>query len=605
MCNKKYNYPYLLLALAGLLAITACSKNLEQTPQATASRDAVFSSSDGLQLYANSFYNILPAIGSDGNSVYKVDANLSDLGARGSVPDYIRTGAYNARQSTGWTWTALRNINYFIANNNNAAVAKTVRDNYTGLARFFRAYFYFGMVQRFGDVPWITKALDPSDSALLYAKRDPRAMVMDSVLADINYAISHITLATDASKSQITKWVAYGLKSRICLFEGTFRRYQTSYNQTASAAQWLQDAATASKAVMDSAGQSLNTSNGTDLSYRTLFINATPVTNEIMLSDVTSSSLAVVNDANWWYTSATYGVRFSFTRMFINTYLNIDGTPFTSTPGYDTLPFNKETLGRDKRLQQTIRTPGYTRVSSGNTVAGPPLFSYTFTGYQPIKWCLDDMYYDAGNLNTNSVSLMRYAEILLNYAEAKAELGTITDDDWKKTIGALRSRAGITGGLTALPTVADSYMKTNYYPDISSAPILEIRRERAIELSLEGFRFADLIRWKHGELMLKPWNGMYVRALNTPMDLNNDGVNDVLFYQGTAPTGYPTSVTLVNVSPTVGGSANSQTLSNGTYGELHWLDNVSRQWADYMYLYPIPYNDLQLNPNLGQNPTWQ
>ncbi|MEP6748981.1 MAG: RagB/SusD family nutrient uptake outer membrane protein [Bacteroidota bacterium] len=604
MRTAKHINSYFLFLLTGVIAITGCSKNLEQQPQATASRAAVFGSADGLQLYANSFYNILPAIGSDGNSVYKVDANLSDFGARGSVPDYIRSGAFNSRQSSGWSWTNLRSLNYFIVNCTDPAVPKAVRENYIGLARFFRAYFYSNMVQRFGDVPWISKPLDVADSALLYSKRDPRTLVMDSVLADLNYAISHITLLTDNTRSQITKWVVYGMKSRICLFEGTFRRYQTSYNLTASANQWLQEAASAAKAVMDSSGQSLNNANGTDLSFRNLFINATPVTNEIMLSDVTSSALAVVNDANWWYTSATYGVRFSFTRTFINTFLNIDGTPFTSIPGYDTLPFNKETLNRDKRLQQTIRIPGYTRINSGTTIAGPPLFSYTFTGYQPIKWTLDDMYYDAGNLNTNSVSLMRYAEILLNYAEATAELGTITAADWTKTIGALRARAGITGGLGALPTVADSYMQTTYFPDIANPVILEIRRDRGVELALEGFRFADLIRWKHGELLLKPWTGMYVKALNTPMDLNNDGKADVLFYQGTPPAAIA-GVTFVNVSPTISGASNPQTLANGTFGELHWLDNVTRQWGDYMYLYPIPYGDLTLNPALLQNPVWQ
>lgn len=79
---------------------------------------------------------------------------------------------------------------------------------------------------------------------------------------------------------------------------------------------------------------------------------------------------------------------------------------------------------------------------------------------------------------------------------------------------------------------------------------------------------------------------------------------DVLFYQGTTPATIP-GVTFVNVSPTVSGSVNPQLLANGTYGELHWLDNVTRQWGDYMYLSPIPYTDLTLNPNLLQNPVWQ
>ena len=607
--NKKF---LIWLLAAGLLA--SCSKNLNQTPQSTGNKVVVFSSQDGLQLYANSFYDILPGI----NDVFRKDGDMSDYGARNAVPDYLRPGFYNARQSSGWTWTNLRNLNYFIANNTSTVVPQTVRDNFNGLARFFRAYFYYTMVQRFGDVPWISKPLAVTDTTLLYGARDPRAKVMDSVLADLNYAIGHMALATDPTRSQITKWVAYGLKSRICLFEGTFRRYDSTAKAKGldgTAGQWLQEAASAAKAVIDSGGFSLNTSNGLDLSYRNLFISASPVASEIMLANVSSPSLSVLNDANWWYTSSTYGVRLNFTKTFINMYLNTDGTAFTDIPGHDTLPFWKETQNRDKRLQQTIRTPGYTRLSSGSVIPGPPAFNYSYTGYQPIKWCLDDTYYDNGTLNTNSVCLMRYAEILLNYAEAQAELGQLTPSDWTKTVSALRSRAGI-GGSMAIPTITDPYLD-NYFrrwgtdtsqatsAAVGSPVLLEIYRERSIELVLEGFRFADLVRWGMGRLMLKPWNGFYVPALNQLMDLNQDGKPDVCFYQGTAP-GNVSGVTYINVSPTIGTTKNPQTLEFGTYGNLMWLNNQGkdRLWNEFRVVYPIPYNDLQLNPNLTQNASW-
>ena len=323
-----------------------------------------------------------------------------------------------------------------------------------------------------------------------------------------------------------------------------------------------------------------------------------------MLSNVSSTSLSVYNDANWYYTSSTYGVRYSFTRTFINTYLNIDGTPFTDVPGHDTMTFAHETQSRDLRLQQTIRTPGYLRTSSGKIIAAPPVFSYTYTGYQPIKWSLDDTYYDNGANNTNSICVMRYAEILLNYAEARAELGQLTDDDWKMTVGALRARAGITGGTTAKPTVLDPYMKANYFADVSDPSLMEIRRERGIELALEGFRFYDLVRWKHGELLLQTWNGFYVPGLDIPLDLNSDGVYDVAFYK-TMPANPVSGVTYINVSETVNGVTNPQRLAHDTYGEIHWLDNISRDWQDYKYLYPIPLTDVQLNPALTQNPGWQ
>lgn len=583
----------LIFCLVSAFVLASCGKNLDQVPESTASKDAVFGSEDGLKLYVNSFYNILPDI----NTPFRTDCNLSDFGATSSVPDYLRAGAFTSRQSSGWTWTDLRNINYFLQNNTNTAISETVRNKYNAIARFFRAYFYFEKVKRFGNVPWYNTPLDVNDTAL-YKARDSRTLIMDSIVADLDYAAANITATDDQTRSTITKWVVYGLKSRVCLFEGTFRKYQTSYGLTSTANSFLQAAADAAAAIINSKAYSLNVASG-NLSYRNLFISSSPVTSEIMLANIASSSLAVYNDANWYYTSATYGSRFSFTRTFINTYLNIDGTPFTNNANYQTMVFSDEVQSRDLRLQQTIRSTGYKRINSGTSVAAPPVFSYTYTGYQPIKWCLDDMYYDAGSLNINSICLMRYAEILLNYAEARSELGQLTAADWTTTIGALRSRAGISGGLTALPTVADAYLTSHYFSDISDPALLEIRRERGIELCLEGFRFYDLVRWKHGELLLKTWNGMYVPSLNTPMDLNQDGTMDICFYKTTLPSPTVSGVTYVNVA------ADPQKLSNDTYGELHWLDNISREWADYKYLYPIPYSDLQVNPKLGQNPEWQ
>lgn len=574
---------------------SACEK-LDQEPESTASRAAVFGSESGLQLYANSFYSILP-----GNSTSQ-DA-MSDYLAVKSVNSFIQEGVFAPNLSSGWSWGDLRNINYFIANNTDPKVSAEARRNYMGLARFFRAYFYFEKVKRFGDVPWINKPLDISDPAL-YGGRDPRTLVMDSVLADLDYAAANIKATNDASRSTITKDVALAFKSRICLFEGTFRKYQTSLNLQSTATTWLNNSAAAAKEIMDKKTYSINTAGGAGNSYRQVFISPTPVASEVMLSSICDLTLNILNEANWWWTSGTYGAKASFTRTFINTYLNLDGTPYTNNAAYPTMLFKDEVKNRDLRLKQTIRLGDYKRISGGVQVAAPPVFSYTFTGYQPIKWTLDDMYYDAGALNINSISLIRYAEVLLNYAEAKAELGTLSDADWAATVGLLRARAGITGGLTSKPTVADPYLVANYFPGISDPSILEIRRERGIELSLEGLRFSDILRWKRGELMQQVWNGFYVPSLNTPMDLNEDGVQDVAFYQGTKPNPGVAGVTYVDVSTQVGGKANSQRLKNGTSGELTWMTEISRKWSDKNYYYPIPQTDLLRNPKLGQNPGW-
>ncbi len=581
-----------------LLGAILAGCELEQLPESTTSKEAVFNSAQGLSLYSNSFYTMLP----NGNGSTTRDA-MSDYLAVKTIPSFLQP-AFAPTNSSGWDWGDLRNINYFLENNVDPAVSADVKKNYNGIAKFFRAYFYFEKVKRFGDVPWIGRTLSVTDEDILYGPRDPRTLVMDSVLADIDYACENITAASDATRSLITKYVAYTLKSRICLFEGTYRKYHTELGLASTANTWLNEAASAAREVMDAGVYSLYTSGGPTKAYRTLFTNTTPIASEVMLAAVMDLTLNELHDANWYWTSGTYGDKASFIRSFINTYLMEDGTPFTNTTGWETLLFKDEVKGRDKRLQQTIRVGDYKRISGGALIPSPPLFSYTFTGYQPIKWALDDMYYDTRDLNINSVALFRYAEVLLNFAEAKAELGTLTDEEWASTIGALRARAGITGGLTTKPTVVDTYLQSVYFPDITDPVILEVRRERGIELCLEGFRFPDILRWKRGELMKMEWNGFYVPELVTPMDLNEDGILDVAFYQGTKPSPAVSGVTYVDVSAQVGGKDNSQRLKNDTYGELTWMNNLTRNWEDKHYYYPIPETDRLLNPNLGQNPGW-
>ncbi|MES2810694.1 MAG: RagB/SusD family nutrient uptake outer membrane protein [Bacteroidota bacterium] len=589
-----------ILILLSCLSFVACKK-LDQEPKATPTKEVVFGTETGLKLYTNSFYNMgfLPK-----NSTAQ-DA-MSDYLAVKQVPDFIREGAFGANNSSGWSWTDLRNINYFIENCTDPKVPANIRRNYLGLARYFRAYFYMDKVKRFGDVPWINKPINYEDNGTLNAKRDSRALVMDSVLADLDYACANLPAPNDASRTTVTKWVAFAFKSRVCLFEGTYRKYHTELNLTTSADKWLNEAASASDQLMKNGGYSINNTGGVGASYRQVFTSNTPVAAEVIQSAVADVNLGVLNEANWWWTSGTYGAKASFTRTFINTYLKTDGTPFTNTAGYQTMLFKDEVKGRDARLKQTIRMGDYKRVRGGVQIPAPPVFSYTFTGYQPIKWTLDDEIFDGGALNTNAVALFRYAEVLLNFAEAKAELGTLTDAEWAATIGVLRARGGITAGLTTKPTVADPYLIANYFPGISDATILEVRRERGIELSLEGLRFPDLLRWKRGELMQQEWNGFYVPSLNTPMDLNEDGILDVAFYQGTRPTPAVAGVTYVDVSEKIGTATNSQRLKNNTSGELVWMNEIPRKFTNKNYLYPIPLNDLQRNPNLKpQNPDWE
>jgi hypothetical protein len=410
---------------------------------------------------------------------------------------------------------------------------------------------------------------------------------MDSVLADITFATEKIEDTKDNSSSTITKSVALAMKSRICLFEGTFRKYHTELGLTGSSNFWLQEAADAAEAVINGKRYSLNAS------YRALFVSENPVATEVMFANVFNDALKRWHDANWTFTGASYGGNISFVKRFINTYLKTDGSRFTDQSNFNEIEFQNEVKNRDSRLSQSIRMAPYTR-SDGS--AAPPDFGQTFTGYQIKKYTTDDKTLDPKAQNFNSIALIRYAEVLLNYAEAKAELGSLSTEDWNKTIGLLRARAGITN--TAMPATIDPYMKANFFADINAVDIMEIRRERGIELAMEGFRYDDLKRWKQGKLLEKVYDGLYVPAMNQALDLNEDGKLDVIFVT-TIPAVKLPGVVYYRIDNT------TTRLSEGTKGIILWRANINKLYPDHKYFAPIPYTQIVLNPNLDQNPGWQ
>src|SRR5690606_22693855 len=154
-------------------------------------------------------------------------------------------------------------------------------------------------------------------------------------------------------------------------------------------------------------------------------------------------------------------------------YLMLDGSRYTDQPGYEENTYGEVFENRDHRLEQTVISPAYTRRMSGTIRKDAPNFALTSTGYQPIKWAIDDDVHVGLATSNNSVPMFRFAEVLLNYAEAKAELGEMTDAEWNRSIRLLRERAGVDG---AAPTSYDPYLAAYFMNQTTDRWILEVRR---------------------------------------------------------------------------------------------------------------------------------
>lgn len=567
----------------GLAIFSSCEKGyLDRDPEADISPDGYFRTEKDLELYTSSFYDALPsAEGVYNESVDNIVKNAlsEEITGRRQVPV---TGG-------GWVWTRLRNINYFLENYNKT-VPEAQAAKHAAVAKFFRAYFYFDKVKTFGDVPWYSKSINADDEDLLSKSRDSRVLVVDSILADLDYAIQHLGMTK--SDEKVTKWTALALKSRVALFEGTFRKYHKNLSLP-KADELLSAAAEASKAVIDGKQYSLYANNGTN-GYGELFSSVNSNPQEVILSRKFSTALQIFHNLNYYTITASYG-KPGLEKDLVNTYLMKDGARFTDKGNYTTMTFLEEVKDRDPRLSQTIRTPGYKRIGGTSPIA--PNFGHTVTGYHMIKF-VGDVKYDSYNISETDIPIFRYAEILLNYAEAKAELGTLTQSDIDLSIKVLRDRVQMPNLiLTAVNVNPDAYLQNQYKNVLgnNAGVILEIRRERRIELVMESFRWDDLMRWKEGHLLTRQFKGMYFPSIGK-FDLDGDGKEDVWIYEGDRPS--QSGIQLLKLGSEI-------LLENGKSGNVIINGHITKVFnEDKDYLYPLPIQELQLNPNLTQNPGW-
>lgn len=593
----------LLLALAALTLVFGCEDALDKFPLDKMTEESFYENAQQLQLFTNSFYSsILPDSPYDEQSDMAVGSTPSSLLLNGN----FRT----ATSSGGWTWTVLRKINTCLGNIYRCKDENAVKE-YTALCKFFRAWFYFDKLKRFGDVPWIDHELN-SDEKLLYAKRDSRETVMKNIIADLDEAIAGLPSSYPSGKTfRATKWAALALKSRICLFEGTFRKYHegdltlwTLPVDAQPASYYLKLAADAAEQLMDLSPHKLYDTDHPDYDYQNLFAQYEADAGEFILAIDYDYSLKLFHNASGSALLPACG-RISPTKNFVDHYLMADGKRFSSVSGWDSKTFADQVAGRDPRLHQTIRIPGYNYTTLSTNLTSVCDMDCSLTGYSVNKYVmpLDNLVMNnIRDYSYNDLPVIRLAEVYLNFAEAKAELGSLTQQDLDKSVNRLRARAGMPNlDMAAANASPDPFLSsaTTGYPKVSGTNkgvILEIRRERTVELALEGLRYADILRWAEGERITKCLNGMYFPGPGE-YDWNKDGKADICLYSGSKPSSSATFVYKIG---------SDIVLSDGDKGYVKPRPSYTFSFdPERDYLYPIPSSERVLNHALLQNPNWE
>ena len=574
----------LYIAGAALFIFSSCKKDsfLTRAPLSDISPETYFTSESDLQLYCNQYYSSLPVqtfLRGDDQSDDKANSSINTLLAGTyTVPasvdltnDLVGTGAYITTggllegSGTNWNFSLIRECNFFLASYQKAAVTDSIKNIYVGETLFFRANDFWKKVKAFGDVPYINKYITDTSTSYLYMARTPHQQVMDSVLSDLNFAIAHLPLPSAIPASQtgrISKYVALALKARICLWEGTYRKYWSNAGDPTA---YLAGAVDAAEQLMNSGQFGIYTTGNPGSDYYNLFIQDELQGNKEAILPMRYIQAVLMNGVDRDLGQAGDG----YSKNFVRNFLCTDGLPTALSPLYkgdDSI--ESEVQNRDPRLSQQIATRGFDFLN-GDLITVPRIATtVTSTGYQCIKGRSSSLEAWNANASTYDFFIFRYAETLLIEAEAKAEQGQCTQAIIDNTINKLRDRVG-------MPHMIIANLVKDPNSDFPALPVLldEIRRERRVELGSEGFRFDDLHRWHMGTLINNPETILGIKLLpayraNYTYDISGvvvDANNYVRVYPGI----------------------------------------TTRKWDDKMYLYPIPTQEITLNSALGQNPGWQ
>ncbi len=564
-----------LIVIIILFSIQSCNDKLEFFPEDDVSDASYWKSPSDFKAIVNDFYYSLKRWNryDDDSDIFINSEDLNTISDGSLIPTEV-SGVWND------SYTTIRGANYLLGKADEYAGDPSEISQYVAEAKFFRAYIYFRLLKDFGGVPLI---LDPLNinSEELNQPRATRDEVVDQILNDLDAAIADLPNQTDIPDpdlNRISKQAALGFKSRVTLYEGTWQKFRDNQGRASAL---LTQSVSASQSVIQSGEYEIFMALA-DSSYKYVFIidnNLRAKSNPLALAKNDVKEFLIVRKYSWEFNKRhghSHGLaqRYCPTKKMADMYLCSDGLPIDKSPLFmGRSQITTEYTNRDLRMKHSFMIRGIKYFSYGSfgrdfdnpTDPGPgtgihePAFgNNTGTGYSVHKTSSENMGNNIGEEDFD-YPVLRYAEVLLNYAEAKFELdGSISDGDLDMSINLLRSRGGIAPLTNALVGANGLDMRE------------EIRRERTVELFMEGFRLDDLKRWKTAEVEM-------------PQAIRG------ILYTGTE---WETIPLYDNLQSNLDGD-----------GFYIFQEAGNRQFQDKHYLFPLPTKQVEIS-GLEQNPGW-
>lgn len=530
----------IFLGLVLMLGLTSCY-DLDKMPEGVLSTAVPFTSTGEMRNYLDQFYQT-------GNPKYKYGENTfvyfgdglraqgfdagggqyiagydthSDNMASSSVSSRLAGEATLSNAAKLTNYTAIRNINFLLANLDNCQEKGTpAYEQYVGEAYYFRAWYYYKMFVDYGPLTWVETPLDPNIEEM-QLPRDSRTVIADHILADLDKAITHLNEKNNSASMRVHKDVARALKSEVALFEGTWEKYHKAkgdkFYDPAVTDEKIRDyftqAAAAAQEVMNRGVWQIYISGNKLNDYRLIFQTTDLSNNPEVLWFKMYDGDQIGNNVDRYLNQGGGGV--GVTASLVDDYLTIDGKPFIGTARVEAKKvFGNELLPtlRDPRLVQTVCMPGQQLRPDDAPpyYVVPPLigsasYNQNMTGYSLLKHVQIDYTgsLDAEFKGATPAIQFRYADILLNYAEALAELdGAANAQKIISALQPLRDRVG----MPAVDFDREYNQEADYPFRHLDKYIQAVRRERRIEKACEGRRLEDILRWAAAdELIVGKW----------------------------------------------------------------------------------------------------